>query len=127
MGIRDTVDDIFYGISNLCYWLPTIWRDRDWDHIYLSRILERKLSSMARCHEIYGHHVDHKEVARDLRICAEVFRRLGYGDGDTDIYQNRQEYFKCRPQGKTARAICNADNLHIVLKIMSRKYLGWWD
>lgn len=36
------------SVKRIAYWLPVIWRDQDWDHVYLWRVLAHKLSSMER-------------------------------------------------------------------------------
>lgn len=37
------IKDFFRRIKNVLRWLPTIWKDRDWDHSYITEILIRKL------------------------------------------------------------------------------------
>jgi len=35
--------DFYRRVRNVLRWLPTIWKDRDWDHSYINEILIRKL------------------------------------------------------------------------------------
>jgi hypothetical protein len=35
--------DFYRRVRNILRWLPTIWKDRDWDHSYINEILIRKL------------------------------------------------------------------------------------
>jgi hypothetical protein len=36
------------GIEKLVYWLPVIWRDRDWDHDWFYIVMRHKLQAMRR-------------------------------------------------------------------------------
>lgn len=51
--IRGYYFNVYYGIRNLIRWLPIIWCDRDWDHVYLLKILEKKIGSMAYSAKTY--------------------------------------------------------------------------
>ena len=43
MKILDFLNDVGVGLSNLYYWIPTIWKDRNWDDTYIYTVLERKI------------------------------------------------------------------------------------
>lgn len=51
------------GIKNLIKWFPVIWNDRDWDHMYLLKMLEFKFSNMGLFFLNKGICVDHKKQA----------------------------------------------------------------
>lgn len=38
----------FYGLKNLFFWMPIIWKDRNWDYIFLLEIIKFKLGSMQK-------------------------------------------------------------------------------
>jgi len=40
------VRSFFRGIRNIFYYLPVVWRDRDWDHSYILELLRHKLKSV---------------------------------------------------------------------------------
>jgi hypothetical protein len=40
--------EIIHRIRSLIYWLPVIWNDEDFDHIYLWKIMRHKIAAMAR-------------------------------------------------------------------------------
>ena len=35
--------DLIFGIKNIVYWFPVIWKDRHWDEWYIIKILNHKL------------------------------------------------------------------------------------
>lgn len=65
-----------YGVRNLIRWFPLIWADRNWDEVYLFRILEFKLRIMNRTFSRYDRHVGSERTARQLLVCAELCRRI---------------------------------------------------
>lgn len=74
---------IKYGIENLINWFPVIWKDRDWDHWYLYRILKLKLSNMEKYHRKYGIALKSDRTADEIKTCVILLDRLlkdDYGD-----------------------------------------------
>ena len=69
-------------IRNLIRWLPIIWSDKNWDWVYLAKILEFKLRLMEQNFRKYGHHADSDRDARTMLICAELLKRLQADDPD---------------------------------------------
>jgi hypothetical protein len=65
-----------YGLENLYAYVPLIWHDRDWDYSFMLSLWELKFRRMAHQHLVYGHHVDHEKMARQLRVCAELCARI---------------------------------------------------
>jgi hypothetical protein len=98
-----------YGIRNLCRWLPIIWRDRDWDHGYLSRMLEFKLHNMhdylSSDRTVALHRS--RELANLARatLAARMLWKLepGWQPGDEEFYLNS------------------------LLTSFEESYLRWWD
>lgn len=68
--------DIKYGIKNLIRWFPIIWKDRDWDQAYIWDILEKKLRNQSHHIKHYGHHVNTDYDSRNMRICADLIKRI---------------------------------------------------
>lgn len=67
---------VWYSLVNLYHYLPIIWSDRDWDYSCMLTLWAKKFDRMAYLHEHYGHHVGKEKVARDLRVCASLCRRI---------------------------------------------------
>jgi hypothetical protein len=58
------------------YWFRIIWNDRDWDWTFIYVILEHKLKSVADHEERFGHHTTSARDAHDIRIAAELCKRI---------------------------------------------------
>ena len=107
------IDRIYYrwsnlknGIRNLIKWWPVIWRDRDWDHSYLSRLIEFKLVSMyvfLNSDRAVGVH--EKKHLANLARAALAARLLWRGSG----WEREQDYVD---------GLCEA---------FRESYLYWWD
>ena len=75
-----------YGVINLIKWLPIIWGDRDWDHYYLYRILQKKLKHMENFHRNHGHCVGNEAWADQMKGCIKLIENL------LDDEYNRNEF-----------------------------------
>jgi hypothetical protein len=42
-SIRERWYDFRYGVKNLFKWFKVIWADRNWDHVFIYKIIEHKL------------------------------------------------------------------------------------
>ena len=117
--------DISKGIKNIIHWLPTIWKDRDYDHHYIYEVLRVKLEKQAKYILEKGIHVSANRDAELMLLCARLCRiqqedlyGLEYADyhdtkydfvptdetkkwyrmEDTLISENFDDYFKKYPR-----------------------------
>lgn len=68
--------DVQYGIRNLYRWLPTIWRNRDWDNAYLNEIILKKLRYMqVECRMNIKEGRQHKALDRCVILMDELIKR----------------------------------------------------
>lgn len=63
------------GVKNLWRWLPIIWKDRDWDHVYIYRIIEAKLEFQANYISKFGNHVEADRDAERMRLVVKLMKR----------------------------------------------------
>lgn len=88
------------GILNLWYWLPIIWRDRNWDHFYIWEILEHKLKAQAKYIAKEDRHLNAQTDARNLRICAKLIERVKDGYYEVEYQDYAEEEFRFIPCDK---------------------------
>jgi len=89
--IKTFFRSIKYGIENLIIWAPVIWKDRDWDHWYLYKMLKFKLIRMENLHRKYGHSVNSIKTADQIKICAKLLERLIEDEYDEHVFKNHNE------------------------------------
>lgn len=117
--------DIYKGIKNIIHWLPTIWKDRDYDTYYIYEVLRVKLEKQAKYILERGNHVSAQRDAELMLLCARLCRiqqedlysleYLDYRETEWDftptdetkqwytletttLWENYQEYFKKYPR-----------------------------
>ena len=122
--LKDRWSNFIYGLKNLIRWLPYIWEDRDWDWIYLARLMRFKIVEMA-CHfDEYGHHVDSDKCAKQMRICSELLRRME----EQPYYDNADARYPGR-KSKWAQHIAMQEKQddELLSKLLSKHMRSWWD
>ena len=65
--------DFKTGVKNLIYWLPIIWKDRNWDHRYIYTILQHKLKAQS---EYIGRRDWYEGAKRDAEIMMTCVRLI---------------------------------------------------
>ena len=90
------IKKIKIGISNLIYWLPIIWYDRNWDYCYIFDILKHKLNAQADFIEKRNNHFSAEKDVRNMRICSKLCNLVseGYYEIDWMSYQNTKYKFE---------------------------------
>jgi hypothetical protein len=155
--IKDIIDffryDLPLGLENLRVYGPIIWRNREWDYVFLLRLMELKFRRMSAALE-NGYHLHNDRYARQLRVCAELCKRMlddNYYDkvsGGTRIESwttpgkisgtrqfHMQEYDKegnIVPLKQTSLWFRMADrnkanDLAYMTKLMGKYLFHWWD
>ncbi len=75
------------GIGNLIYWFPIIWKDRDFDHYYLTAILRHKMNSMAKFYDSsHAWGVDAPKLAHEMKFCVLILDRILKDDYNKEGY-----------------------------------------
>jgi len=68
--------NIKYGIKNLWKWLPTIWKDRDWDDHYIFEILKVKLKHQSEYIGSGDIYVDAKYHTERMMWCVRLIEKI---------------------------------------------------
>jgi len=63
------------GLKNLWYWLPIIWKDRNWDHSFIYEVMKHKMTSQADYISKNDRHTRAQQDARRMRICVKLMQR----------------------------------------------------
>ena len=64
--------DFISGVKKLWYWLPIIWKDRDWDSHYIFEIMKHKLSAQADYIGNRDFHTTAKHDANKMKLCVKL-------------------------------------------------------
>ena len=78
--------DFYRRVKNVLRWLPTIWKDRDWDNSYITEILIKKLE-LTRDFYLSGkaYSADDEKVANEIQ---EAIDRLHITRDSWEFYED---------------------------------------
>ena len=153
--IRNLYYNIQEGIENIILYLPTIWQDRNFDYVYLYRIIHKKLEIMEK-HMKSEHCWDAnaEKTAKQVRICKNLLKRLvesNYLNSALSNYHKKYGVYitfeQCEDNPKLRKMVDKSSprqrkmldkaykhsdymeqqDLDMVFKIMHKYIRGWWD
>ena len=67
---------LFTGCHNLIKWIPTIFKDRDWDHWHIYNILQKKIEFQRKEIINSNRHTDVESDNRDMTIALNLIERV---------------------------------------------------
>lgn len=82
--IKTIFYSLIYGIKNCIKWFPIVWKDRNWDELYIYMLLQFKLKNMEMNFQKYGMSDDNDEIMQQLKKSSELCDRLINYDYDED-------------------------------------------
>lgn len=86
------------GIKNIWYWLPIIWRDRNWDSHYIFEIMIHKLKDQSK---YIGERDIHTRAKRDSEImmtCVRLMKKIQdefYSSEYMDYHKTKHWFEPC--------------------------------
>lgn len=113
---------MFEGIRNLIKWFPIIWKDRDFDYVFLLLVLQKKLEFMRKSFAKYDYLRCKKTIHR-MRVCELLLDRIIHEDR---YLIDGKRYLK--PLGGNAaywNYLLNQD-LDYLFKILRKHIEGFW-
>ena len=90
--------DFKSGVKNLWYWLPIIWKDRNWDHQFIFDILSHKLKAQSKCIGGRDIHQNAKRDAEVMMICVRLIEKVQdewYGSEYMDYHKTKHWFEPC--------------------------------
>jgi hypothetical protein len=65
---------VWTGIKNIWYWLPIIWKDRNWDSNYIFEIMMHKLKAQSKYIGSRGIHLSAERDAEIMMTCVRLMK-----------------------------------------------------
>ena len=93
-----TPKNIKQGFKNLKYWLPIIWKDRNYDHRFIYDILQHKIKGQAK---YIGDRDIHTRAKRDVEVmmtCVRLIDKVGdewYSSEYYDYHKTKHWFEPC--------------------------------
>lgn len=73
---RYYLKDFKIGIKNIWYWFPLIWKDRNWDHIFILDLLSHKIKSQSKYIGERGIYVGAERDAEIMMTCVRLIESI---------------------------------------------------
>jgi len=90
--------DFKSGVKNLWYWLPVIWKDRNWDHQFIFDILSHKLKAQSAYIGGRDIHQNAKRDAEVMMTCVRLIEKVQdewYGSEYMDYHKTKHWFEPC--------------------------------
>lgn len=86
---------IIDGIHNIVRWIPVIYRDKDWDDFFITKLLQKKLEHQRKYLVKANRFVNIDQVNRDITIVLNLIERkhLEYYASEQYNYQQNEIVF----------------------------------
>jgi hypothetical protein len=104
------------GCKNIIRWIPTLYKDKDWDDWYIFTILQKKIE-FQREEIIYANrHIDVDRDNRDMTIVLNLIERVKEEYYDTEYLDYEESKFRFEP-------VEGSENLKsLEIDVLSEKY-----
>lgn len=93
--------EIARGFKSIWYWLPIIWKDRNWDHSYIYKVLQHKLKAQSKYIGDRGFHMNAERDAELMMTCVRLIDKVNedwYAMEHID-YQKTKSWFEPAGEG----------------------------
>jgi hypothetical protein len=84
------------GVINIVRWIPTIYRDRNWDHTFITDILQKKLEftreELVNANRFVGIEAVNKDITLALNLLERI--KVGYYEYEMSDYIKKSYEFK---------------------------------
>jgi len=91
------LNEFIRGCSNLIFWFPTIWKDRNYDDYYIFEILKQKLIRQRKYLVNSNRHEGVWQVNRDITICLNLIERFQNSYYELEYFDYHQSKFEFIP------------------------------
>jgi hypothetical protein len=104
------------GIKNIFRWMPTLFKDKDWDEWYIFTILQKKIE-FQRKEIIYANrHIGVDQDNRDMTITLNLIERVKEEYYNTEYLDYEESEFRFEP-------VEDNENLHsLEVDVLSERY-----
>lgn len=134
-NIKYTFFCIKYGIENIIYYLPIIWKDRDWDNEYILDLLKHKLKKNKKNLLKYSCCVGAKENAEEIQSVIDLINAYPNICIDIDPDYKELNYIETLPEDEKkywlkryfkASVDIENDCYKMIFDILGEYSQKWW-
>lgn len=105
------IKQFFQGLHNIIRWMPTIYRDRHWDHSFLTDILQKKLEFMRNELVSANRFVGVKAVNKDITLALNLLERIKHSYYELEMHDYIKRSYDFVPADVTAEYFTMEDTI----------------
>ena len=105
------IKQFFQGLRNVIRWMPTIYRDRHWDHSFLTDILQKKLEFMQNELVSANRFVGVEAVNKDITLALNLLERIKHSYYELEMHDYIKRSYDFVPADVTAEYFTMEDTI----------------
>jgi hypothetical protein len=105
------IKQFFQGLRNVIRWMPTIYRDRHWDHSFLTDILQKKLEFMRNELVSANRFVGVEAVNKDITLALNLLERIKHSYYELEMHDYIKRSYDFVPADVTAEYFTMEDTI----------------
>lgn len=105
------IKQFFQGLRNIIRWMPTIYRDRHWDHSFLTDILQKKLEFMRNELVSANRFVEVEAVNKDITLALNLLERIKHSYYELEMHDYIKRSYDFVPADVTAEYFTMEDTI----------------
>jgi hypothetical protein len=74
------------GVRNIIRWMPTIYKDRHWDHAFITDIIQKKLEFTRKELVTANRFVGVESVNKEITLALNLLERIKHGYYETEMF-----------------------------------------
>jgi hypothetical protein len=142
-----TLRSFFKSLKRTIEYIPVVWNNYDWDHVYLLKIMQYKIQRMRKHHEKVRLFVGVERTIDQLKLCEVLLDRLikdDYTDElykqhcdkwypNQDIFERLKNHLDEPVERREFKQIMDHEeymrkqDMEYLCKVMTKHYRSWWD
>lgn len=101
----------FEGVYNIFRWMPTIYRDRHWDHSFITDLLQKKLEFVQEELVAANRFVGIEAVNKDLTLALNLLERIKTSHYELEMYNYIKKSYDFVPADATGDYLTMEDTI----------------
>lgn len=105
------IKQFLQGLYNIIRWMPTIYRDRHWDHSFLTDLIQKKLEFMRDELVTANRFVGVEAVNKDITLALNLLERIKHSYYELEMYDYIKRAYDFVPTDVTAEYFTMQDTI----------------
>lgn len=89
------------GLRNIIRWMPTIYKDKDWDHSFITDMLQKKLEFTRQELVNANRFVGVEAVNKDITLALNLLERIKHSYYELEMYEYIKKSYDWQPADVT--------------------------